>query len=424
MSSTYSGNAAAVQSPAPAWAPGSTPVITLPADADPLNAASVAQMVKVPVDGLTFVQTAVKLDIPITNAGGVGFSAITYNAFGGTVAPSGSVKINTGTRFMIKIILGGAVGTATFQASMDGGNTYGATQTTAASMTDATSGITLAFSGTMTANGTAAFRSAFTPQQQVLDPSSNVRGVVDFNGYRTNHGLLELREDWIGTPATIGATSTPIANFTRWSAFIGGGAGINMAQTPTSGYPGPFENLNLNTTNGSVASLYTAVQLTQVTANSVIVLEFDIGFVFNGTWSAWMGLWTTRDPSANAAGQWACGFKATSAAANWKAQTVVNQNESAGTLVDTGVAVAGGATDPSPMRCKIVVCGASTPLGRVALFFLNESLVASSSADLTTGTPQFNIVFELFSGASSSTPTMYVGEVIMAANKRLSLPAI
>lgn len=58
MSTVYSGSATATQAPSDPPVDGTAPKVTLPADGDPLNAASVAQAFKVPADFLTFLRNA------------------------------------------------------------------------------------------------------------------------------------------------------------------------------------------------------------------------------------------------------------------------------------------------------------------------------------------------------------------------------
>ena len=180
-------------------------------------------MAKVPVDYVNWIQSSARFCPPVNSAGGAGgYTAVTYNGFGGTVAPGQTptgVRIATGQSFYLKIIVGGAVGTATFQSSMDGGNTYGATQTTAASMTDATTGITLAFSGTFTANGTAQWRSAFTPVLATADVNGNIHNLADHDGFPMGR-RSELRFEW--APAVSMNSSGLSTTDARWTGTISG----------------------------------------------------------------------------------------------------------------------------------------------------------------------------------------------------------
>ncbi len=60
MSTNYSGNSTATQSPSPAPGVGYVPIFTLPNDGDPLNAASIAQALKAGADGLAWIASYVK----------------------------------------------------------------------------------------------------------------------------------------------------------------------------------------------------------------------------------------------------------------------------------------------------------------------------------------------------------------------------
>jgi len=420
MSSTYTGSASAVQTPAPAPAPGATPIITLPADNDALNAASVAQMVKVPTDYLTFIQSAVKLDVPTINSGGVGFTSVTHTGTDtGTVTPSGSVKIATGVRFMVKIIVGGSVGTATFQTSVDGGNTYGGTQTTAASMTDATSGITLAFANHFTASETYAFRSSETPQASWQDSAGNTRFAIDHVGYPMGHGRMEFREDWVGASTSVSSTSAPISNFQRWSATIATGGTIT-SEAADANYPGPFMALATTNSNGSQSALDTACKLVYVETFSSIVADYDVGV---GTAPGGSPTWQVIHGFSTSATSWGGAtsgafFQASNANANW--QCITSEGAS-NAQVDSGVAVSFAGQDQMA-SFRIEIHGSGSPYGAKVRFFISGKLVAET----TTHQPAGALMFGMFvnAGAASSGITAGIGEVVIAANKALSVPGL
>src|SRR5688572_8508365 len=99
--------------------PAPSPIVTstsIPLDAEANNAATMfLGQYKSFADQLSWIGKAVQpcpAVLPSLGIGGTigGFSAVTHVGPGsGTVAPSGSVKITTGTNFVVKIILGGAV---------------------------------------------------------------------------------------------------------------------------------------------------------------------------------------------------------------------------------------------------------------------------------------------------------------------------
>jgi len=75
--------------------------------------------------------------------------SVTHTGSGtGTVTPSGTPSLNA--LVVVKLITGGATGAATFQASLDGGATWGTTTVTGGAVVLAGTGITLAFAGTFT----------------------------------------------------------------------------------------------------------------------------------------------------------------------------------------------------------------------------------------------------------------------------------
>jgi len=105
------------------------------------------------------------LCVPVTasNPGYTAFGRFFITGSGtGTIAVS-ALGVAVTDLFQVKIILGGAVATATFQFSMDGGVTFSTTITTAASvvLTGAGAGITLTFVGTYVTNDVYASTFAF-----------------------------------------------------------------------------------------------------------------------------------------------------------------------------------------------------------------------------------------------------------------------
>jgi len=241
-----------VQPPSAPPGAGVPPTVALPNDGEPANAASVAQAYKTLADFSAHAQASSRPDVPVLASSSSAFTAPSYNGFGGTVAPSGAVHHSDGLRVVIQVQAGGAVGVATFKTSIDGGATFGVTQTTAASMTDATSGITLAFAGTLTAFGTAAFRSAFTPLAQWRDAAGNGRALVDHNGY-VGGKRFSFREDWIGFfGSAIAVSVAPIPNLQRWQIAITSGATFMVAEPGTIAVtlPMPVGSLTTSATNG------------------------------------------------------------------------------------------------------------------------------------------------------------------------------
>lgn len=413
---SYTANPNAAKAPSPAPGPGVIPVINSPQDLiDDVNAANFAQQSEVNADFIAHIQSAVHLDTPAVAASGSGFTSPSYASFGGTVAPSGSVKINTGTRFVIKIIAGGSVGTATFQTSTDGGNTFGSTQTTAASMTDATSGITLAFTGTLTINGTASFRSAFTPQASRQDAAGNIRSLVDHNGYPMGR-ITRLQEDWLGAFATISAATNPLSNFAKW-AFTNNSTESMAVQPPNATYPANYVDLATLASGSSQTMLYFNRACVAPSSSLLsFVFECEVGLANVGAAISQADIAFGFNTNNGSTPPYSSSIMLRySGSGNWIAST------SGGGSQDTGVAPS-AATDPSSgQRFRFEIHGSSSPYGAVCLFFINEALCAS----LTTGIPSA-ILFPIFNLKNSTAAInhMYIGSVSMAWNRWLSVPAL
>lgn len=400
------------QTPSPAPAAGVAPVVVLPSDGDPANAASVAQALKVPADFIGHIMASSRPELAVVNAAASGFTTPTLLAFGGTVTASGSAHIADGTRFVVQIQAGGAVGVATFKTSMDGGATYGATQTTAASMTDATSGITLAFAGTFTASGTAAFRSAFTPLAQWRDAAGNGRMLIDHNGYFGGK-RFEFREDWIANLPTLLSSALPITTLQRWQATIAGGASTGIGEAGATAYPMPMLFLNTTPTSGSSVKVYTACRVVVPIAYSSVVWEIDV-FISStsGTWDLLCGL-------GNATTQYTLfGFGSGNANVLCKASS-----GAAAPDVNTGVTVA--SLVGTLARLRIEIHGTASPYGSPAraFYFLNDVLVGVITTNLPTG--GLNIYFELTQqGTSTAGTNVTLSGTTLVHNRYPSSPAL
>jgi hypothetical protein len=419
MPTNYTAQPGTSKTPSPAPGPGVQPIVSLPADTtDDVNAASVAQAMEVPADFIGHIQGAVRLDTPIVPASASGFTAPSYTSFGGTVTPSGSVKINTGTRFVIKIIAGGAVGVATFQTSVDGGNTFGATQTTSASMTDATSGITLAFAGTLTVNGTATFRSAYTPLAQWQDGGANGRWLIDHNGFPTGGRICKIEENWLAAPTQTGSV---------WGAVLGTGAAIAV-QAPVASFNASFLKLTPSTTAG--ATNYCLFDTTPLvianTPGMSMVVEFEVGLnaaaagvASNTSW--FFGVDAGVDPGG--ADVNLVGLLKRHNNANWQFLSGAGglQAITAATVATPPTA----GTSPTD-RIRIELHGSASPLGVYqARFFVNEVLIGTVVAANLPGATAMRIVMGSFNegGAPSGAPFGYVGPLVAVWNRFTSGPA-
>lgn len=414
MAFQYTSNPNATQVPSPTPGPGVLPVLSLPVGTDAPTIESLYQAFKVDADFTGHIQGSVNLERPLIPVVGSGFTAVTYSSFGGTVTPSGNVDTFNGTRVVIQIQTGGAVGTATFKTSVDGGNTYGALQTTAASMTDATSSITLAFSGTFTANGTASFRSAYTPRLRVLDANLNGRWTIDHNGLPTGGRISQFREEWVIGP---GATGSP------WTTTGGAGAAI-AAQNPTASYNARFVQLTPPTSGGAVYSATAPKLFIANASQNSIVMEFELGLnaAAAGTTSAttwYAGFGTQADPSTDV-NIVAIGKKHNQA--NYQLYT---GNGGLQGFTATSTAPTAG-TYPTD-RIRIEIQGTGSPAATYqAVFFVNESMVGTvTSASLPGATalqPLFGVNNE--GGAPAGSPLAFMGPPTVTWNRFLNGPGL
>jgi hypothetical protein len=419
MSAPYSGNKDAVQTPSPAPAPRAVPVGQLIADSDGLTSANLYQEFKVDKDFIAHIQSAVGLDVPVLNTGTSGFTAVTLSSFGGTVTPSGGVHHTDGTRFMIQIQTGGAVGVATFKTSIDGGTTYGALQTTAASMTDATSGITLAFAGTFLAAGTAGFRSAFTPLASWNNQAAKLRSQVDHNGFMIDR-VSTFREDWpiAGTAGSAGQM-TAIGLY-QWFALIAGTANVSVASTVTPTFPSGYCEFAVATTSAAKAGISSAMQFFHCQSSLVsAVLEFEYAMDTAGAnnQTHQIGLSAVRDMSSPSGGYIA--FSKLSGNTNW--QCITNDGATSNSQ-DSGVAPPAGGPSTGFQRFRIEFHGSAAPYGAPArvFFFINEALVAVSTVNVPN-------TFLYFSGYVLNTNTTgglqhgFLGPVRCVSNRWATL---
>jgi hypothetical protein len=255
------------------------------------------------------------------------------------------------------------------------------------------------------------------PQQTWEDAAGNIRGLIDHNGYRMGR-TFDLVENWVTPAVAIVASATPIATLPRWSALIAsGGTILPSAGGPSSNYAAPAVGIETSATNGSKASLYSAGPLVRIGTTTSIVIEFDLGLSANGTYTAYAGLDSNNDPQSSSTN--AIHIRAQSGSANWQVDFIQSATT---TTIDSGVAVDPGATDASSLRVRIEAHGASSPLGKIGLVFLNEVQVASSS-NIPLVFP-LNMVFEMFAGAAASASTLIIGGLKISFNRRLSLPAL
>jgi len=445
--SNYQGNADAVQTPSPAPGPGVAPIVYLPADQDGASFAQLAQQEKVNADFITHIQSAVRLDRPFQNQTLSPFTAVAHTGSGtGTFTPSGNVKFSAGIRFLVKILTTGASGAATFATSLDGGNTFGATQTTAVSMTDATSGVTFAFTGNFVAGDTYGFKGAFTPQAMWSDSAGNARFLVDHNGYPLGR-IGRWSELWVlsnivsATGLNSGATGL-ISNLVPgwyydtnatdagWSLSVGGVAGTGLSV-------GQFNFSNVGTSVD--AYLYPAGQLFDAGwANICAVLEWYGYLNISGTTSIadhYMGLngrptnggftYNGRFTGAAGTGPMKDGvfFRVPGAGNSVTTTTIhcVTRSFNSETDIDSGIAIGASGTLHS---FKLELYGSGNPGGAKARFFIDGKFVTEITTNLPSSIMRFAYGGHV-STVGSSGLALAVGGLNAVWNLNdLSIPAL
>jgi hypothetical protein len=390
----YTGNAAAVESPSPAPSAGAAPIVYLPSDTgDGASWANLFQALKTPLDFITFLQKAALFQPPLTPAsGGQGFTAVTHTGSGtGTIAPtavSSTVSQPTSTpyKFVFKIIAPGAVGTATFQVSLDGGNTYGSTVTTAASYTEPTSGVVVTMSGTFVASDTYAFQATDVNIAAIADLNGIVHGGFDHNGYPRLGRLWKFYAAW---------TEGTIANATQWMSTLHGAPVTGIGQSNVPSYGGRYAKCNsgtVNATDGSYLSTYSGPSLGLITQPCVAswcamlsATGANLDFVHglgapDPTMASGLngGCYFLFRTTAIASGPWTGGPDT-----HWMAVTDNGLGGAGGTctFVDTGVAPVASAFQNFAVEFYPTGSLPGAPLAR---FFIGGKLVAVISTNLPT----------------------------------------
>jgi len=383
----------------------------------------------VPADFIGHIMASSRPELPVLNATASGFTNPVLLTFGGTVTPSGSAHIADGTRFVVQIQAGGAVGVATFKTSIDGGATYGATQTTAASMVDATSGITLAFVGTLTALGTATFRSAFTPLAQWNDPAGNARSAVDHNGYYNSRNLL-YKEYWPNPTGVVGSVSAPVVPIPVAPSWVfdisvpGTGATYQLGLDASSLFP--FSSASVLPSTGATADAWLGQYACMIFPHSGVTLAFNwygkINSVGVTNCTQYAGMGGGNQPSRN---RWVSvvnaftdgvSFSRASGQANWQCNAMA---ATVTTTVDSGIAATTNTT-----RFGIELVGSAAPTGPCARFFINGALAATITTNLPTTALKFTFGQKIAASPSVTDNTQFVGPLFISANYELSVPVL
>jgi hypothetical protein len=406
MSTNYTGNQNAPESPSPQPAPGSVPILNIPTDGDALAAASVTQGFKTLGDHVAYVQKTALLKPPQTPNTITGFTAVTHVGSGPAlgVAPvavstTQTQPTNAKVNVLVRIVLGGVTGVATFQWSNDGGVGFTIAIASAATYTDPTSGITVAFTGTQVANDTYAFTTADTPIAQFTDGAGNARTVIDHCGYLAGR-RSEFREDW---PFFTTTSATGVVTGTKWN-FTNTNCQVS-SQFPLPTYPGNYIQFNNFTAAGNKGTLYSGYLFDSSCTYTSLVFEFEFAMGSNVTNTRYkLGIGNGTDGTTETIYAW---FQSSSAG-NWICGT-------SGTLLSTSTAPATGQSAPT-QRFRIEFHGSATPFGACTRFFINELLVAANTATLPTNIlrPQFSVEN---TGVVGGNALSYLGSVYATWNR-------
>jgi len=416
LGTNYPGNPNAVQSPSPVPGPGVVPVVYLPSDLDGNTVANFWQSEKVPADFIAYLQKTALWRPPGTLSSTTpGFTAVTHTGAGtGTVTPKAPLNalVNNVTNgpqsVMINIIVGGAVGVATFQWSNDGGVTYGTTQTTAASYTDGTSGITIAFGGTtFNANDTYAFRPTDTPLAQFQDSVGITRGIFDALGHHMGR-VTEFREDWFNfftAPAASGTTN-PLVGNQKWQAVNTNGAiafnsiGANQVATGLKISCGASQSCYLLSSNDVHPGLSSSNTWLchewdfEVASNAIAASHGKVYLGFNqGTSPGTLYFWLRSDASVNA---------------NWQLECA---NGGTATTLDTGIQAL-GTSDPfyPNHRIRMQMLCSTGPFGiHICRAFIDEKLIGNLTTNIPSGGMK---VIAGVAGDATNGAQLYFGSVL------------
>lgn len=366
---------------APNPRPGIYPTIQIPDDFDPKNAATyfLAQY-RAFADFIAYMQKTAKWRPPFAaSAVTAGFSSVatgTNNTGTGVVTVT-SLGSKSGSLYfpVIKIILGGARGVATFQWSNDSGASYGATQTTAATYTDATSGVTVAFSNdTYVANDTYSFWPSHSPLATFLGEDGSARSIVDHMGFPGGR-LGRFTCGWdVAVTVAAGQSRAQLAGDARWNRETSANAGI-AREAPAAGF---LANAVLKLTPGTANTNFCQIDSEHLFSGAATGLaarmEFDVALSAIGAnlvdWT--FGLSDQADDVP------ALRFYKDSTDTNWGSQYVDN---AVGTSAsDSGIAPVANAFN----RFRIEWYAPGTTSGKLALFFIDDKLVGAyqPAADL------------------------------------------
>lgn len=421
MASNYTGNGSANEPPSPSPGPGVRPIISIPAGTDVRTIESITQEMKTAVDFIAYQQDSVQLAPPSFSADGSGYSAVTHTGTGtGTCAPTAlSTTVSQASTqpysYLIKIIVGGAVGTATFQMSTNGGTTFGATNTTAANIVVSPTGISLAFAGTFVANDTYSFIEVDRPLLSLVGSTLGGVGAQEFDHLGFPQGKYQMfREDWTGAGFTVTPGSSAVATWNRWLATTTTSAAINV-NAPNVTYPGSSIAIDTAAATPTAGVIYTNAMMYSGYANLYSALEFDFGLsdlTASGS-DVYMGWSSTPTPEANNNDR---------ALLYWKASTQKLTLQTAnGSIILSSLAcpIQPTAANVPNIRARIEVYGSASLYGNMIRLFLDNGSgwrLCSTQNGVFPSTGLYPMFRVYNAGAGTGTYLARIGSVRAAWN--------
>lgn len=256
------------------------------------------------------------------------------------------------------------------------------------------------------------------PQLSIKDSAGNVRSVVGHGGYLMGR-RFDVRENWQYSTGTVSTSQTPIATAPMWSSSLL--TGTIVPQSPTALYPSPFLQINSGTPAGTVRGvLYSANAIVHTGFTGLaLVLEWEAGVTVVSdsihVCQNFMGLSDVFAPPVVNSGNYILfRYLADGGHVNWLADTC---SGGTATSVDTGVLVT---TDIAPkQRFRIEVYGSATPYGSMVRFFINESLVATTTTNISSAA--MYLTFAASAAAGGTSMQISLGGVQAVYNRSLSV---
>lgn len=420
MATNYTGNPDTSQPPAVAPSPGTAPELSLPQDlVDDVDAASVAQLAKTSADYIAFLQKAARFTGEIaSDDDGTGFSNVVHEGTGtGTVTPNGGAlpwtsNTTSGWLVVIKITLAGVVGVAKYQASIDGGATYAAEATTAASII--VSGINISLAGTFDAGDLYAFRQIDGARVQGTTPDGSLMTrPLDHLGYPMGRIVL-LDEPWLA-PSTALTVADSIPELGgKWGGGQMGATMTAIPQAPTSTRPYPHMKLDRTGNNaGDWIFLNTAAQLCHAGFTGLIaVAEWQMAVSATGAAGCdfIIGLISSAvvNPSAVNLVHSAC-FRKLEADATW---FCVTSDGATATTQTTGLTL-----DTNMHRFRVELIGSASFLGQqTARFFVDGVLVAALTTNLPGSVGLYLTMSNVYA-SNSGAADLFISPLRFASNQ-------